>query len=250
MELSPGIISIFGMWLNSFQVDKYNYPRYKHLDGKIWLLFGIFNPMKILSLSDIVIDRIYSPWIQERFADVDCVISCGDLPYYYLEYILTALNVPLYYVRGNHAPIREISESGENPGPCGAIDLHTNVIRVQGLILAGIEGCLRYREGPFQYSQSEMWSYVLRLVPAFLINKVTYGRFLDIFVTHASPWEIHDQPDLPHQGIKAFRWLIQVFQPRYHFHGHIHVYRNGTIVETMVGKTTVINTYGYRETIF
>ena len=43
--------------------------------------------MRILSISDIEIGFIYSPMILERFQCIDMIISCGDLPYYYLEYI-------------------------------------------------------------------------------------------------------------------------------------------------------------------
>jgi Icc-related predicted phosphoesterase len=53
--------------------------------------------------------------------------------------------------------------------------------------------------------------------------------------------------DLPHHGIKAFRWLLQVFKPAYHLHGHIHVYRNDIPTITQFEETQVINCYGYRE---
>jgi predicted phosphodiesterase len=59
--------------------------------------------MKILSLSDVEISYIYSPVVKERFNSIDLVISCGDLRYSYLEYIISMLNKPLYYVTGNHA---------------------------------------------------------------------------------------------------------------------------------------------------
>lgn len=176
------------------------------------------------------------------------VIGCGDLPYYYLEFIVSMLDVPTFFVRGNHAKVMEYGEAGPRTAPHGAVDLHRKIVVCENLILAGIQGSLRYRTGPYQYTQSEMWSFVLLMVPALLVNKLRYGRFLDIFVTHASPWGIHDQPDLPHQGIKAFRWFINVFQPAYHFHGHVHVYRPDTIVETLVGKTRVVNTFGARFT--
>ena len=58
--------------------------------------------MKILAISDEVVDFIYSPRIKDKYADVDLVLACGDLPFYYLEYIVTVLDVPLYYVPGNH----------------------------------------------------------------------------------------------------------------------------------------------------
>jgi Icc-related predicted phosphoesterase len=92
-----------------------------------------------------------------------------------------------------------------------------------------------------------MWSMVMQLVPALMWNKIRYGRFLDIFVTHAPPWGIHDDTDAAHQGVKAFNWLIETFQPAYHIHGHIHVYNPHMITETKVGKTLVLNTYGYRK---
>lgn len=203
--------------------------------------------MKILAVSDIVLDMLYSPLIRERFPEVDFVLGCGDLPYYYLEYILTALNVPVLFVRGNHANVVEYSSAGQKTHPQGAMDLHRRVICHEGLLIAGIEGSLRYNQGPFQYTQVEMWENVLHLVPRLLYNRLRYGRYLDILITHASPWGIHDQPDLPHQGIKAFNWLLRTFKPRYHFHGHIHVYQSFVRTETLYHQTQVVNVYGYKK---
>jgi Icc-related predicted phosphoesterase len=203
---------------------------------------------KVLSLSDKQVDLIYSSQVKDRFADVDLILGCGDLSYYYLEYVVSMLNVPLYYVRGNHSNLIEHSSRGLRTHPQGGTDLHRRVDNCDGLILSGVEGSLRYRRGPFQYSQYEMWKHVLRITPALIRNRILYGRYLDIFISHASPWGIHDKPDLPHQGIKAFRWFIETFQPRYHFHGHVHVYRQDTQTVTQHLSTTVINTYGYKET--
>jgi hypothetical protein len=207
-------------------------------------------PVNILSLSDVQVEFIYSPRIRTRFPDVHLVLGCGDLPYYYLEYVANALNVPLYFVRGNHANLVEYTVAGPRTEPLGAVDLHNKVIRHEDLLLAGIEGSLRYREGAFQYSQVEMWGHILRMVPALLRNRIFYGRYLDIFVSHAPPWGIHDQADLPHQGIKAFRWLLKVFRPRYHFHGHIHVYQRDASIATLFQESLVVNTYGYLVTRF
>jgi Icc-related predicted phosphoesterase len=93
-----------------------------------------------------------------------------------------------------------------------------------------------------------MWSHTLALVPGLLINKLTQGRFLDIFVTHAPPKGIHEGSDWAHQGINAFRWMLQVFQPAFHFHGHIHYYHPDGPHQTRLGKTMVINTYRYKIT--
>lgn len=196
--------------------------------------------MKILSVSDIIVSFIYSPQILERFKDIDLVISCGDLPSYYLEYITSMLNVPSFYVKGNHTSLAD--EWMPN-------NLHRRSVRYKQLIMAGVEGCLQYNRGPLQYTEGEMWNHVFSLTPSLFMNKLVYGRYLDIFVTHASPSGIHDQPDRPHQGIKAFRWLIKVFKPQYHFHGHIHVYHPKTVIKTYYESTQVINTYGFQETI-
>lgn len=205
--------------------------------------------MKILSLSDTVVPFIYSPQIHSRFKDIDLVLGCGDLPNEYLEYVVSALNAPLYFVRGNHDKAPENDSEGRRSGMPGGSDLHRQVVTYRGVLMAGVEGSLRYREGQFQYTQHEMWVHVMQLVPRLLYNRLIYGRYLDILVTHAPPRGIHDRDDLPHQGIDAFRWLIERFQPHYHFHGHTHLYRPDEPAETVLGRTVILNTYGFQETV-
>jgi uncharacterized protein len=200
--------------------------------------------MKILSISDVELNYLYSTQIVDRFGDVDLIISCGDLPNHYLEYITTMINRPLYYVFGNHTQNIDLNKQI----PHGGTNIHGKTFRdSSGLVLAGIEGCNRYNYGPYQYSQAEMWLFALNLAIPLMVNHLLYGRYLDVLVTHAPPWKIHDMDDLPHRGIKAFNWLIRVFKPRIHLHGHIHVYRQDTQTITLVNKTQVINTYGFRE---
>lgn len=203
--------------------------------------------MKILTVSDVVVDIVYNPSIRSRFSHIDIAIGCGDLPYYYLEYIVSSLDIPVFYVRGNHGKVVEIGEAGSRKRPLGAIDLHSRVVFHNGIALAGIEGSLRYKDGPYQYTQTEMWMQVFKIMPGLVYNRLVHGRFLDILVTHAPPWGIQDQSDLAHQGIKAFRWLLQVFKPIYHFHGHVHIYHPNMVRETVYEKTHVINAYGYKE---
>ena len=205
--------------------------------------------MKLLTVSDKEISKIYSPQIKSRFGDVDLALSCGDLSYYYLEYIISSLDIPLYFVRGNHANQVELGCAGPRRAPWGAVDVHQRVLKDKktGLLIAGIEGCLRYNMGDHQYTQAQMWRMVYKLVPRLLWNKAHHGRFLDIFISHAPPWGIHDQEDRAHQGVKAFNWLIKTFEPTLHLHGHIHVYTPNIVTETQVGKTLILNTYGYRK---
>jgi uncharacterized protein len=202
--------------------------------------------VKILALSDVELPQIYSPQIKNRFKDVDLIISCGDLPPYYLEYVVSNLDKPLYFVFGNHAS-REESSSSDRIGPWVGSDIHRRIIKTEsGLWLAGIEGSIRYNYGEHQYSQSDMWLNVFDLVPRLLFNRALHGRYLDVFVTHSPPWKIHDKEDLPHHGIKAFRWFNRVFKPLYHLHGHVHIYRQDEVCETIFYQTQVVNTYGYK----
>ena len=205
--------------------------------------------MKILGLADVEAPAVYNPEIKKRFHDIDLVISCGDLPPAYLEFVISMLDLPLYYVHGNHVQKIRDDEGYLLTEPSGAINLHKNVHYdvVNDLILAGIEGSLIYNFGPNQYSQKRKRKMVYSLVPRLLLNKITYGRYLDIFVTHAAAKGIHDDNDMAHQGVDAFRWLIETFKPRLHMHGHIHVYNPFTPRETQYKHTRIINTYGYRE---
>jgi Icc-related predicted phosphoesterase len=201
--------------------------------------------VKILVLSDHVVDTIYSPNVRERFGDVDLLLSCGDLPYSYLEYVVTMLSVPALYVHGNHDRL-EYTDSGsvlEEPG--GWTDLDGRAVKLKGLLLAGLEGSPRYKpDAPYQYTEAEMWAKALQLLPALLRNRVFYGRYLDILVAHAPPRDIHDGEDLPHRGFAAFRWLMASFRPRYLFHGHKHVY-GPQETRTRYRATTVINVFPY-----
>ena len=55
---------------------------------------------KLLAVSDVESQYIYRAVGGQKFKDLDFVISCGDLPYYYLEYIVSLTNRDMYYVRG------------------------------------------------------------------------------------------------------------------------------------------------------
>lgn len=206
--------------------------------------------MKILALSDKLVPFIYSSQLRSRFSGTDLVLGCGDLPYYYLEFVLDSLDIPLFFVRGNHDVLVEHSSEAQRTKPDGATDLHARHARYCGLMLAGVEGSHKYREGPFQYTQTGMWRHVFWLVPGLFRNRLAHGRYLDIFITHSPPMGMHDQVDLPHQGIKAFRWLVDSFQPAYYFHGHVHIIGTAENVVGQIGRTRVINSFGYHEIEF
>ena len=203
--------------------------------------------MKILFVSDKVVERLYSPTITERCKDVELIIGCGDLPYYYLEFILSMLNVPLVYVHGNHDPEKEyLSDGTAIEGPSGGLNLHCHTQKEKGLLLAGLEGSIRYKRGRFQHTQREMWFNVLYLIPRLLVNRLVHGRYLDILVAHSPPYGIHNGDDRIHVGFRAFVWFMKMFKPRYLIHGHRHIYNPNEVTETQFMDTKVINIYPYK----
>lgn len=202
--------------------------------------------MKILAVSDHVVESVYSSHIRKRFGDVDMVLSCGDLPYSYMEYIVSMLNVPCFFVHGNHDHPEYTADGRTLIEPGGWTNLDGQTVQDKGLLLAGLEGSMRYKpNAPFQYTESEMAYKVWCLAPALLMNRMLHGRYLDILITHSPPFGIHDGEDLPHRGFKALLWFMERFRPRYLLHGHKHVYGPETW-RTRYLDTEVINVYPLR----
>lgn len=209
--------------------------------------------MRILTVSDKIEPVLYGPYLRERVGKIDLVLGCGDLPGYYLEYIVGLLDAPLFYVHGNH----------DQPAPNGArpleatgsawsihdwgVDLHGRAVRYSGLLLAGLDGCRRYNPGAsFQYSERQVSWQVFRLLQRLRWNRLRHGRYLDILITHAPPRGIHDADDLPHQGFAAYLKLLRAARPTLMIHGHTHIYNRNTVTESDFDGTRIINTYGYR----
>jgi Icc-related predicted phosphoesterase len=203
--------------------------------------------VRILAICDEVDSRLYGPGIEARRGQVDLLLSCGDLPPYYLDYVASMLSVPLYGVHGNHDGSLARAHAADGRAEWGMGELHARVVEEQGLLIGGFDGSLRYNTGSYQYTESGMRAQIAAMVPQLLVNRVRHGRFLDILVTHAPPRHIHDQEDRPHQGFVVFRWFLRTFRPRYHLHGHIHVYDNRTTTRTEYYDTLVLNAYPYRE---
>jgi uncharacterized protein len=207
--------------------------------------------MRILTVSDKVEPVLYGPYIRERVGHIDLILACGDLPYYYLEYIVSLLDRPLYYVHGNHdKAILHLTDSSSMSGPAGlewGTNLHTHTACHEGLLLAGLEGCQVYNPGaPYQYDESQVRAQVLRLGLRLLANRLRYGRYLDILITHAPPRGIHDGEDLPHRGFESYLTLLRRFRPVLMVHGHQHVYNRNEATETDYAGARIINTFGYR----
>jgi len=202
--------------------------------------------VKILALSDEVVERLYSLCNTGHFNDVELIIGCGDLPYPYLENIVTFLNVPLLYVPGNHDP----KYSREDPKSYveGGSNLDRKLVRIKTFLIGGLGGCIQYRpDGTNQYTQRDAYFRAFKMIPRLLLNRINYGRYMDILITHSPPLGIHDDDTRAHTGLKAINWLLQVAKPRYHFHGHTHFYRrNLEESESTYKDTKIINVHPYK----
>jgi Icc-related predicted phosphoesterase len=116
------------------------------------------------------------------------------------------------------------------------------------LLLAGLGGSIRYNTEPGpQYTEFEMTRRFWMLTPRLFFNRLRYGRYLDVMLTHAPPLHIHNGDDYPHRGFKIFLLLMDYFAPRYLIHGHMHrSYNIRQATATRYLRTTIINTAGYR----
>ena len=176
------------------------------------------------------------------------MVGCGDLPFDYLEYLVTRLNVPLLYVPGNHDPslvppdLSFLPQPWEPPiqGPEGCENIDARVVDAVGLRVAGLGGSLRYKEGANQYSQGQMGRRALRLGLRIRFKRLHAGRRLDVLVTHAPPFGQAEATDAAHVGFVAFLRLIRAFRPVLAVHGHIHPFGQ-VLPEVMVGATRVVN---------
>ena len=202
--------------------------------------------MKILVLSDEVVERLYSLCSNGHFNQIELILGCGDLPYPYLENLLTLLNLPLFYIPGNHDPNYNSHNSLAHAE--GGSNLDLTVTRYKKFLIGGFGGSIRYRpDGTNQYTQTEAYFRAFRLLPRLLLNRINYGRSLDILITHSPPFGIHDDETQSHQGLKAINWLLRLAKPRYHFHGHTHFQRgNLSPSETTQNVTKIINVFPYK----
>lgn len=117
--------------------------------------------------------------------------------------------------------------------------------RGEVLIIVGVSGTRRYNNGECQYTEAQMKRRLFLLIPKLLYNKVRYGRFLDIFLTHSTPEGIHDGKDPCHAGFEVFNWFLKVFTPALMVHGHIHLYDSREERCALYYDTVILNAYAH-----
>ena len=231
---------------------------------------------RILAVSDEVEEHLCGAGLKTM--ELDLIAACGDLPFDYLETLVSLANVPLLYVPGNHDPeLRRAAQaiSPEDvikpltyrrdeldpPGPLGCVNLDGRVTEVAGLRIAGLGGSMRYTKGPNQYTQGQMQfraaklelkTYVHSLVRRDRLDdhrdvrpRSDPPRRVDVILTHAPPFGLGDGDDTCHEGFSAFHGLVGRLAPKVLIHGHIHPYGQ-PVAELRMDKTRVINAVGHR----
>lgn len=208
--------------------------------------------VRVLAVSDEVDEGLY---VDARVArDAELVLACGDLPFEYLGYLMDALRVPLVFVPGNHDPDvsgYRLSRGGltlragmpaRAPWPDGAINAEGRVVEVLGLRIAGLGGCLRYHDGPNQYTEGQQRRRAHRLA-----RRARWaardGHHTDVLLTHAPPRGVGDGDDPPHRGFQCLHGLAGSLHVPLLLHGHVHPYGEDT-PDLRAGDTVVRNVVG------
>src|ERR1700761_1769859 len=209
----------------------------------------------VLAVSDEVAEGLLADPRPVQSAQL--IVACGDLPAEYLGALMNALDLPLVFVPGNHDRDQSgyrVSRSGlitragfpaRPPWPLGAVNADGRVVDVAGIRLAGLGGCLRYGDGPNQYSEHQQ-ARRARALPRRAAWRRRDHRRVDVLLTHAPPRRVGDGddlpprgggaggpppppprgvgggPPLPPRGLGGFRDRVAARAPPLLLHGHVH----------------------------
>ena len=168
--------------------------------------------MNILAISDEECPALWDYYTPGKLSEYDLILSCGDLKPEYLSFLVTMARCPVLYVHGNH------DERYKTRPPEGCDCIEDRLVVYNGIRILGLGGCLRYRPGLHQYSETEMWLRIARLKG---ILRRSGG--VDIVVTHAPPRGVGDGEDPAHRGFQALLELLEEYKPQYLLHGHVHL---------------------------
>jgi predicted phosphodiesterase len=191
--------------------------------------------VRALAVADEESSFIWDHFDRSRFLGVDVILSCGDLSPSYLTFLTTMVAAPLLYVRGNH-------DAGilTNP-PEGCDCLEDRMILIKGIRFIGFGGCNSRSPKPLHYTEQDVARQVTRRM-----QDISFHGGFDVLLTHTPAKGLGDGEDAFHRGFRAYRTLIDLYQPGYHFHGHQHPAYCGSKGRITYRQTQIINACGYQ----
>jgi uncharacterized protein len=203
--------------------------------------------VRILAVADEVAESLYGDSLKELRPDL--ILAAGDLPFDYLENLVSRTDVPLLYVPGNHDPELKLGDSTfeglsakfDGTGPSGCINVDGRIEEAAGLWIAGLGGSIRYNEGPNQYTQREMSWRARKLEWRARLRR----RRIDILLTHAPAAGLGDAADPAHAGFDSFKRLVLELRPRMYVHGHVRNF-GPKKEDVRLGETVIVNAIPYR----
>ncbi len=176
--------------------------------------------MKILALAD---RRTYPPFtdiLRDFHTSIDLIVTLGDLDFHDLQALSGYPSIPKMGVYGNHC-------GGSYLKLLGIENLHYCVGSFGGLDFIGMEGCPRYKRGPFQYTQAEA------------IALMDSWPHVDVILSHTPPFGVYDDSDQPektsHHGWHGRCQYIERENPGLVLHGHTHPENDSDIL----GETAI-----------
>jgi hypothetical protein len=154
--------------------------------------------VKILVVADREERSLWDFWSKttaEKMSDVSLILSAGDLDADYLEFLVTMLNVPLVYVRGNH----DTGYAEKAPGGCidadgipVTVECHDRSSgdpegSVRSVRILGLGGSMRYHPNASDmYTENEMRARMRRAEFRLRTDRFRgAGEGFDILLTHA-----------------------------------------------------------------
>lgn len=216
--------------------------------------------MTILLVADNEETALWGTWSEQmanQIKKVSIILSAGDLSSYYLEHLADNINVPVIFVPGNH----DGGYMQKPPRKCINTDERITEFRIardgetKNVRVFGIGGSMRYKNGPYQYSEEEQSYRVERMISAVRKKRVMKQDSIDILLTHAPCKGYGDMQDIPHRGFECFNDFLYEFRPKLHCYGHIHEEYNFLSsaadgkgyqkILTHPSGTTMINGSGY-----
>lgn len=188
--------------------------------------------MRILVIADQESKDLWDYFEPYKLDGIDLILSCGDLSPRYLSFLATFTKAPVLYVHGNHDGCYDITP----PDGCTCID--DDIYVYKGVRILGLGGSMRYKTGPYQYTEAHMKARIMKLS-----IKIMKNKGFDILLTHSPAAGLHDMEDRPHRGFECFNELLRKYKPEYFIHGHVHMCYGRFPREEKHGDTMVVNAY-------